>query len=166
MECPPKPVSVVIRPPGRAPYTVTLDRLTAHVRAARELRMAINRDELKKKRLAAMGVVGSQMDASAAMYDEVVAYGAKVEQARHEARTAHLNALDVEISDLKQMAEDMSEFAQAAPPTSQAGTASGGAPITKPSAGSAALAALQAAVPKPADWKDGDAYVGTSPPNH
>src|SRR4051812_6013930 len=40
-DCPPNSVPamwVVLRPPGRAPYAVTVDRLTAHVRAVRMLR--------------------------------------------------------------------------------------------------------------------------------
>jgi hypothetical protein len=93
------------------------------------------KEELKAKRRQAMGVVGAQMDASAAMYDEVIAYGAKVEEARGQARAAHLNAMDAEISDLKEMRDEMAEFTQAAPPTSQAGTASGVLPTVKPRPG-------------------------------
>ena len=39
--------NVIIRPPGREPYRVTLARLTEHVRAARELRHMAFLDKMK-----------------------------------------------------------------------------------------------------------------------
>lgn len=166
-------MQLLIRPPGRAPYTVTLDRLTALVRAARELRMGITRDDLKKKRLQAMGVVGAQMAASADMFDRVIAAGEKVATARTAAETAQMAAIDDQVADLNEMADEMAEFGQAAanPPK---GAASGSTPsgaiaapakvITTLSAGSEALASLQAAQPPALSkdaWTKGDAYVGT-----
>lgn len=148
--------------------SLPLETLTAAVRAYRGKRMAISRDELKAKRLAAMGVVGAQHDASAAMYDEVIAYGDEVNRARENARTATLNAMDAEMTDLKEMADDHAEFAQAANPTTgaKAGTVSSTASVPAKSAATAALAALMASQPnppaaRPEGWKEGDAYVET-----
>lgn len=161
---------MTIRPPGREPYEMTLDQLTAHVRAARILKQMTTRDELKKKRLQAMGVVGSQMDASSAMYDRVIEHGAKVDEARQAAEVAHMGALDEQIADLTEMADDMSEFEQNAAPTSKTGAQSSvattkpAAGIAKPSSISEALANLNSAQPNPKGWSDGDAYVGTNPP--
>lgn len=176
-DCPPKSgsVTLTIRPPGRTPFrAVSLDDLTAVVRIYRK-HMAINRDELKKKRLQAMGVVGSQMDASSAMYDRVIEAAGAVAVARDAAETAHMGALSEQIADLNEMAEDMAEFAQAVPTSGgSSGTklsAATAAPATitgKLSAGFAALAALNAAQPNPetkARTDEGpNAYKGTSPP--
>lgn len=164
-------MQLLIRPPGRAPYTVTLDRLTALVRAARELRMGITRDDLKKKRLQAMGVVGAQMDASADMFDRVIAAGQKVATARTAAETAQMGAIDAQVADLNEMAEEMAEFTNGTPMTGgTSGTASSttaAAPAlatVAPSAGSEALKALNASQPSPsAAWVKGDAYLGTHP---
>ena len=124
------------------------------------------KEELKAKRAKAMGVVGAQRAASAAMYDEVIAYGAEVDKARESARTATLGAMDAEIADLKEMADDHAEFAQAANPTPGAKAGIASSPASAPvrtAAVSPALAALQAAQPsiKPEAWGDGNAYHGT-----
>lgn len=159
-------VSVVIRPPGREPYTVPLERLTAHVRAARRL-MGISRDELKKKRLRAVGVVSEQRQATSNMYDRIIEYGDKVAEARAVAEDAHMGDLNDQLRDLKEDLEELGEFAQAVPMKGAGGTAAPAKPTTTPGSGSAALAALNAAAPprlaKDA-WERGDAYVGTHPP--
>lgn len=127
--------------------------------------MAISRDDLKKKRLQAMGVVGSQMDASSAMYDRVIEAAELVTVARNTAEAAHMGALNAQVADLREMAEDLTEFAQAVPTAGGKPSIAPAATTVKPSAGSAALAALNAAEPNP-ETKTGDvnAYTGTSPP--
>jgi hypothetical protein len=131
--------------------------------------MALTADQLKAKRLQAMSVVGTQAQSTADMYDRVIAAGEVVAKARGLAETAHMDALSSQIADLKEMTEELQGFEQAAPLAN--GTANGAAapPVTpRPVTASAvppALAALQAAVPNPsADaWKEGNAYVGTTP---
>lgn len=166
-------MQLLIRPPGRAPYAVTLDRLTALVRAAREIRMAISRDDLKKKRLQAMGVVGAQMAASADMFDRVVAAGEKVTTARTAAETAQMAAIDDQVADLNEMAEEFAEFTNGTPMTG--GTSGTASPTTAaalagttvaPSTASEALKTLNAAQPPALSkdaWTKGDAYLGTHP---
>jgi hypothetical protein len=137
----------------------------ARINWERQKYMPISRDDLKKKRLQAMGVVGTQMDASATMYDEITEYSKKVEEARAEAKAAHLGAMNAEIADLKEMADELAEFAQAVPSnggsggnTSSTATKTPAATTVTPSNASAALAALQAAVPnpKPETWTVGE----------
>lgn len=159
----------VIRPPGRAPYTVTLDRLTALVRAARELRMPITRDDLKKKRLQAMGVVGAQMDASAAMFDRLIAAGDKVTTARTAAETAQMGAIDAQVADLNEMAEEFADMGNGTGTTGAASSTTAVAPGATTATPSGAIDALKTlnAVQPPAlgkdAWAKGDAYVGTHP---
>lgn len=146
-------------------FRYALEDLTARVRKYRH-HMAISRDDLKKKRLQAMGVVGSHMDASAAMFDRLIAAGEKVTAARAAAETAQMGAIDAQVADLNEMAEDLVEMGNAAAPVSAATVKlepAGLAPVTA----SEALAALQAAVPNPsaAAWAKGDAYLGTHPDN-
>lgn len=128
--------------------------------------MAVSRDELKKKRLKAMGVAGAQMAASDQMYDRIIAAGEALTPARDAAEAAHMGALAEQARDLQEMTEDMEEFAQAVPSN---GGGTGTPPPVKasvtPSAGTAALAALNAAQPNPSPkvWTpEGDAYVGTA----
>lgn len=133
--------------------------------------MAINREDLKKKRLQAMGVVGVQMDASADMYDRVIAAGQKVVVARTAAETAQMAAIDDQVADLNEMAEEFAEFTNGTPtPGGTSGTASPttaavpALPTATLSVGSAALTALNAAQPPALGkdaWTKGDAYVGT-----
>jgi hypothetical protein len=134
--------------------------------------MAISREDLKKKRLQAMSVVGSHMDASAAMFDRLVAAGEKVTIARALAETAQMGAIDTQVADLNEMADDLAEFTNGTPTTGgTSGTASSitaAAPAKTTAAlspGSEALKALNAAQPNPsADaWAKGDAYLGTHP---
>lgn len=124
--------------------------------------MAISREDLKKKRLEAMGVVGAEMDASAAMYGRVIDKRTDVAKARQAAEAAHMGALRAEIADLEEMAEEMAEFAQAVPTDGGTPLQAPAAATAKPSAGSDALAALNAAQPNPKDWEG--AYETTHPP--
>ena len=119
------------------------------------------RDELKKKRLQAMGVVSGEMQASSAMYDRIIETGGKVVEARETAETAHMDALQEQIADLTEMAEEMGEFAQAVPTSGGSSgakppsvTAAPAATTAKPSTGSAALAVLNAAQPNPKMWDE------------
>lgn len=117
------------------------------------------REELKAKRLEAMGVVGKSRADTAAMYDRIIEYGDKVATVRTEAEQAHIDDLDAQIADLKEDAEELAEFGQVAA-NPLAGGKTAAAPTAKPATGSDALAALNAAQPNPV-WKDGDAYHGT-----
>lgn len=134
--------------------------------------MPISREDLKKKRLQALAVVGSHMDASAAMFDRLVAAGQKVAVARDAAETAQMGALDAQVADLNEMADDLAEFTNGTPTTGgTSGTASSitaAAPAKTTvalSPGSEALKALNAAQPRPRSeaWEKGDAYLGTHP---
>lgn len=134
--------------------------------------MAITRDDLKKKRLQAMAVVGAQMDANSDMFDRLIAAGEKVATARQAAETAQMAAIDAQVADLNEMADDLADMGNGSPvPTTGA---TGGAPSStitvaaKPS--SAALETLMAAQPNPVKpaatiaseaLKEGNAYVGT-----
>lgn len=155
-------------PGGRMPsdirFRLALDALTGRVRRYREIRMGISRDDLKKKRLQAMAVVGSQMDASAAMFDRVIAAGDKVATARTAAETAQMASIDAQVADLNEMAEEFTNMGNAAAPASTV-TAPAAAPVVVGSAAatSDALKTLMTAQPNPstAAWAKGDAYLGT-----
>lgn len=166
------PLFVWFRLPSGDRVRVPLDWVTNHMRgysdglaSARKETMAISRDELKAKRLAACGVVGSQMEATAAMYDRVIAAGAHVEAARTAAESAHMADLNSQVADLKEMAEELTEFGQTVPTSAPAsGKPSGaGAAIASPAPKTAALDALMNAQPYPQGWDKGDAYVETHP---
>jgi hypothetical protein len=123
--------------------------------------MATRREEMKKLRLQAIGVVGEQTENSIRMFERVIAKGEEVTLARERAEAAHMGALDEQAADLRDMAEDMAEFAQVVPPKG-AGVTS--APATSKAVTiSDALAALNAAQPQPKSWPDGNAYRGTTP---
>lgn len=171
----PSSVTVILGFDRGLRLSIPLDALTAAVRAYRKERMVISREDLKRKRLAAMGVVGAQMDASAAMYDRIVEAGDIVRRAREHAERAHMGALEEQVSDLREMAEEYEEFAQAVPQTGgtngkapSAGTGTPAAGTVKPAPGSAALESLMAAQPNPPKQSeggaDGNAYRGTAPP--
>lgn len=135
--------------------------------------MATSREELKALRAKAGGVVGTHMQKTADMYQEIISYGAKIDAARDAARTANLNALDEQIADLKEDYEDLKEFGNLPTSGGQTGekqpdnTARTPAGATaKPSSGSEALAALNAAQPGASmnlDPNDGSAYHDTNP---
>ncbi len=122
----------------------------------------VSRDELKKKRLEAMGVVGKSRKDTAAMYDRIIEHGDKVATIRTAAEQAHIDELDSQIAELKEDAEELIEFGQTARRPLTGTEIKATAPVTRPSVtGSEALAALNKAQPKPAGWDEGDAYVGT-----
>lgn len=124
------------------------------------------REELKALRQRAMGVVGTSRSDTAAMYERIIEHGDKVAAIRAEAEQAHIDELNTQIADLKEDAEELIEFGQAARPL--AGTApKAAAPITKPP-GNEALAALEKTQPNPPAgdiWADGNAYHGTNGEN-
>jgi hypothetical protein len=121
----------------------------------------VTRDEMKAKRLKAMGVVATQTQANSDMYDRIIAGGEVVAKARDMAETVHAEALLAQVADLKEMHEELGEFAQAVP---TAGGSATTAPAAKPSSTSA-LDALMTAQPNPGPdfGTGGDAYVGTRP---
>ena len=97
---------VIIRPPGREPYAVDLDRLTALVRAARVLRMG---------RLA--GALTKALDAKAGLETEVERdvgkYVERVDQIRKRKDEIFMKqhaALDVDVSDLAELEKDLEDF--------------------------------------------------------
>jgi len=129
--------------------------------------MTITKADLKAKRLQAMAIVGSQMDASADMFDRVIAAGQKVATARAAAEAAQMAAIDAQVADLNEMADEFTDMGNAAAPATTVTAAP--APSTS-STGTAALASLMAAQPnpvKPANTiatealKEGNAYAGT-----
>lgn len=101
----PVPV-VIIRPPGRRPYAIALDRLTAQVRAARVLRMG---------KLAA--ILAKASDARAgletALENDVAGYIDRVNGAHKRREGVFLKKhaeLDADVSDLAEFEKDLSEF--------------------------------------------------------
>ena len=142
-------------------FRYALEDLTARVRNYRH-HMTITRDDLKKKRLQAMAVVGSEMDASAAMFDRLIAAGQKVVTARTAAETAQMAAIDAQVADLNEMAEEFTDMGNAAAPASPVTAPPAPALATPPSE---ALKVLNASQPNPsaAAWAKGDAYLGTHP---
>jgi len=123
------------------------------------------RDELKKMRQEAMGVVGRSRADTAAMYSRIIEYGDKVADIRTQAEHAHMSELNSQLADLKEDFEELAEFGQAARPLD--GTAPKvAAPVTRSpvtSAAEEALAALNRTQPNPKSetWADGNAYHGT-----
>lgn len=169
MGCPPKPgsVSIIFGFNNGVRVSVPLDTLTDTIRVYRSERMA-TREELKAKRAKAMAVVGQKQDAMGEMYDRVISYGSKVDDAIAAAEAANTGALDAQVGDLKEMIEDLGDFAQAANPTTGASGGTSSSPASAPvktaaTAGTAALAALQLSQPNPSPktWDDGNAYHGT-----
>jgi hypothetical protein len=159
------PLTFTIRARSRAPFrAVAIEDLTNIVRI-KWGRIVVSREELKAKRLAAQGVVGKAMQDSADMYDRITEAGKLVDKARSLAEAAHMADLQAQITDLKEMADELTEFGQMVP-TPLAGSATAKpAPASKPNS-SAALNALNASQPGPLDnkaWADGNAYHGTVP---
>jgi hypothetical protein len=111
--------------------------------------MAISRDDLKAMRLKAMAVVGTQMDASAAMFDRLIAAGQKVTDARTAAETAHMGAIDAQVADLNEMAQEFTDMGNAAAPASTVTAKPAPTGALLGPAQSQALAALMAAQPNP-----------------
>lgn len=91
---------VVIRPPGRAPYRISLERLTQAVTMGRLSR-----------------AIGQALDAKAgletAVENDVATYVGRVQQAhkrREQVFQKQHEALDVDISDLAELERDLEEF--------------------------------------------------------
>lgn len=104
---PSKPVlSFVLRPPGRPPYVVTLDRLTAHVRAARTLRMGRLADTLKKAADARVGLE-TAVETDVARYVDRVA---EVHKRRESVFMAKHGELDLAVSDLAEFERELDDF--------------------------------------------------------
>ena len=110
-ECPPTsgPVSVTIRPPGGEPYVMTLDRLTAHVRAARKLKtMGRLADTLKLATVAKAGL-------ETAVESDVMRYIDRVNQVHKRRETvfhAKHDELDLDVTDLAEFESDLEDFAK------------------------------------------------------
>lgn len=133
----------------------------------------LTKDELKAKRLKAMSVIGGAMQANSDMFDRVIALGAKVADAREAAERAQTAALQDQIADLTEMADDLADMGNGAGAAAGTSTTSGtdtAAPATK-AAPSLALQALNAAQPNPPKaptdlgtqaWNKADAYEGTN----
>jgi hypothetical protein len=101
----PAPV-VVLRPPGREPYAVTLDRLTALVRAARVLRMGRLADALRPAADARDGLERE-------VIEDVSKYVQRVDEVRRRKDDIFMKqhrALDVDVSDLAEMEADLEAF--------------------------------------------------------
>lgn len=96
----------VLRPPDRAPYTATLDRLTALVRAARVLRMGRLADKLAKASDAIAGVeIAVEKDVDA-LIERTKLVHAKREAVFLQKQTS----LDQHMTDLAEFSKDLEEF--------------------------------------------------------
>lgn len=81
---------VIIRPPGREPYRVTLARLTEHVRAARGLRHMAFLDKMQR----AGNVVVDLETAAERRADALLARGAELAKKADKAFTVHEQRAD------------------------------------------------------------------------
>lgn len=99
---------VTVRPPGRAPYTVTLDRLTAQVRAARILRMGRLADTLKKAADAKAGLEVAVEQDVAKYIDRV----GQVHKRREDVFMKKHGELDLDVTDLAEFERDLEDFAK------------------------------------------------------
>jgi hypothetical protein len=133
-------LSVTVRPPGAAPYAVTLERLTDLVRVYRMGRLA--------------NALGRALDAKAgletAVERDVAKYIDRVEHVheRRQAVFARKHAeLDLDVSDLAEFEKDLEDFGKN--DRSRGGESTEPPPAAKPQ--------QQAALPE-----DGNAYSGTT----
>ena len=97
---------VVLRPPGREPYVVTIDRLTALVRAARVLRMGRLAKALDHAR-------GSVNGLETEVLQDVQKLVERVEYVRDRKNKAfgkQHGVLDADVSDLAEMEKDLEDF--------------------------------------------------------
>lgn len=97
---------VVLRPPGRAPYTVTLDRLTAQVRAARILRMGRLADKLAK----ANDAIANFEVAVEKDVDAVIERAAMLDAKRGDVMLRKQQRLDMHMTDLTEFGKDLDAF--------------------------------------------------------
>lgn len=93
---------VLIRPPGRKPYALTLRQLTARVRAARVLRMGRLADKLARANDAIQGV---ERDV-----DKLIARTEVVHRRREDAFMKKHAELDRHMGDIAEFEKDLSEF--------------------------------------------------------
>lgn len=99
-------LSFILRPPGRSPYVLTVDQLTAHVRATRVLRMGRLADKLAKGRDAIAGVeIAVEKDVDA-LIERTKEVHAKRESVFFQKQTG----LDQAMSDLAEFSKDLEDF--------------------------------------------------------
>jgi hypothetical protein len=99
-------LKVVLRPPGREPYVVTLDRLTAHIRAARVLRMGRLADKLAR----ASNAIASVETAVERDVDKIIARTDEVHAKRERVFLTKHMALDAAVTDLAEFEKDLEDF--------------------------------------------------------
>lgn len=139
---------ITVRPPGREPYAVTIDQLTALVRAARNLRMSALTEKLKT----AGAVSKTQREATMAMADRLIAKGEEVAKLRDATETAHMADMTTQMADLQELADELGKMGNGAPPTASEDT-------VKPEVvGAAPAVNLQQNA-----WTGTDPYAGTHP---
>lgn len=97
---------VLLRPPGHEPYTMTLDRLTAHVRAARVLRMGRLADKLAKASDALHGIE----DAVDRDVDALIERTKLVHKRREDAFMKKHADLDRHMGDIAEFEKEIAEF--------------------------------------------------------
>lgn len=145
----PAPV-VILRPPGRPAYAVTLDQLTAQVAAARTLRPM---NFLDKMKLA--GTVAADLEAAAERdADALIARAAELDAKRAKAFAPHFKRLDASHDALDGLEHALDYLGNGAP-------AVGSDELPKP----AALVSEPEAAAR--GWNrldDGSAYHGTEAP--
>lgn len=104
---PPNPVPfVVLRPPGREPYTLSLDTLTAHVRAARTLKMGRLSDKLARARDAIDALdLATERDV-----DKIITRTEELHAKREIVMTRKHVSLDERMTDLTEFGQDLDDF--------------------------------------------------------
>lgn len=104
---PSKPApSVVIRPPGAPPYRLTLEQLTAHVRAARVLRMGRLAAKFAKANDAIAGLeIAVEKDV-----DKIIERTQEVHAKRETVTLRKLQYLDGHMVDLSEFERDIDDF--------------------------------------------------------
>lgn len=98
---------VVVRPPGGSPYTLTLDRLTAQVRAARTLRTM---GRLAEKLARASNAVAGVELAVERDVDALVERTQAVHKKREAAFLAQHQNLDAQMTDLAEFERELDDF--------------------------------------------------------
>lgn len=99
----PNQLEIVIRPPGRAPYVLGLNTLTAHVRAYRTLRMGRLRakiDQARNAKLALETAIERDMDA-------LIARTAEVDKKRQDVVLRQHMDFDSHVTDLGELDRDL-----------------------------------------------------------
>lgn len=96
----------VLRPPGRVPYSLTLDQLTAHVRAARVLRMGRLADKLTR----AANAVTDLETATERDVDKIIERTQELQTKRENVMLRKQMQLDEHMSDLVEFGKDLETF--------------------------------------------------------